>query len=153
MSGLGRMAAGAGLLLALAQAVSAADDKPQREQFLAQAQAGNADAQYALGMSYCCGNGPGLDTQQAVRWLCRAALQGHKDAAFALAQYYAVRPKSKPFMAVDTHDYAYLWYTVANEHGHPLALAYRTALADDMPASAIRRAEDWARDPAAAGCP
>jgi HEAT repeat protein len=44
------------------------------------AEKGNAAAQYSLGLSYYDGNGVSENENEAVKWLTRAAEQGHKDA-------------------------------------------------------------------------
>lgn len=49
---------------------------------------GDANAQYALGMSYLEGRGVDADPKIAVVWLRMAAMQGHHQAQLALAQCY-----------------------------------------------------------------
>jgi TPR repeat protein len=51
------------------------------------AEAGNADAQYELGLAHCC-MGVGFDTQLATEWLCKAAGQGQRDAMYELGRIY-----------------------------------------------------------------
>lgn len=58
-----------------------------REALLEAAEAGDAQAQYELGKSWCC-MGPGFDTETATRWLCRAAVQGHGAALYELGRIY-----------------------------------------------------------------
>src|SRR3970040_2840818 len=48
------------------------------------AKAGNADAQYLLGVMYSHGRGVGQDDDQSARWYAAAAKQGHVEAAFNL---------------------------------------------------------------------
>lgn len=52
------------------------------------AEAGDADAQFGLGVAYARGRGVPMDTREAVRWLRLAAGQGHPDALFDLANGY-----------------------------------------------------------------
>lgn len=59
----------------------------QRDDLRPLAEAGDADAQYRLGKSWCC-MGPGFDTQKATEWLCKAASQDHKLALFELGRIY-----------------------------------------------------------------
>lgn len=59
-------------------------DRGELEQL---AEAGNADAQYELGVSHCC-MGVGFDTQLATEWLCKAAGQGQRDAMYELGRIY-----------------------------------------------------------------
>lgn len=53
------------------------------------AEAGDAEAQYRLGMLYGNGEGVELDHRQAEQWFSRAARQGHEDALLNLAWLYA----------------------------------------------------------------
>ena len=59
----------------------------KRDELRPQAQAGDAEAQYRLGQSWCC-MGPGFDTQTATEWLCKAAAQDHALAAYELGRIY-----------------------------------------------------------------
>ncbi len=59
----------------------------QRDQHRLSAEAGDAEAQYRLGKSWCC-MGPGFDTQKATEWLCKAATQGHELAFYELGRIY-----------------------------------------------------------------
>jgi len=52
------------------------------------ADAGNADAQYILGLLCMEGKKVLTNYDQAIEWLEKAALQGHKDAQFNLASIY-----------------------------------------------------------------
>lgn len=151
---MGRFGFSAGLALMCAAACSHAADytDAQRAQWRALAQQGDAAAQYRLGMSYCCGNGPGVDSGEAMTWLCRAAPR-NKDAAFQLGQMYSARPKEPAFMFITSRDIAYAWYTVAMKDGHPLAGAYRAAIANDMSDNQIARAHEWAENPGEIACP
>jgi len=51
---------------------------------LRQAEAGDADAQYAVGEAYLKGRGPAVDPQEALKWFRRAARQGHPKALYRL---------------------------------------------------------------------
>ncbi|MCB1925370.1 MAG: sel1 repeat family protein [Gammaproteobacteria bacterium] len=53
------------------------------------AKAGNAEAQFRLGVMYGNGDGVGLDYQQALHWFDQAAAQGHQNALITLAWMYA----------------------------------------------------------------
>lgn len=53
------------------------------------ARAGNAEAQFRLGVMYGNGDGVGLDYQQALAWFEKAAAQGHENALITLAWMYA----------------------------------------------------------------
>jgi hypothetical protein len=53
------------------------------------AEAGDAEAQYRLGVLYGNGEGVELDHRLAEQWFSRAARQGHEDALLNLAWLYA----------------------------------------------------------------
>jgi TPR repeat protein len=125
----------------------------QREQWRQLADQGDAEAEYQLGMSYCCGNGPGLTEAIARKWLCRAALQGNEQAQLQLGRMYGNEIKKRPFSTPQTADYAYLWYSLAAAQGSQLAAGYLTALEEYMSPSQIARAQDWQSHPAdVSGC-
>lgn len=54
-----------------------------------QAEAGDAEAQYRLGVLYGNGEGVSLDHAEAEQLFTRSARQGHEDALFTLAWIYA----------------------------------------------------------------
>ena len=56
---------------------------------LAEAEAGNAEAQFGLGLKCCTVNGAAQDLEQAARWYRKAADQGHASAQFNLAMMLA----------------------------------------------------------------
>jgi hypothetical protein len=53
------------------------------------AKAGNAEAQFRLGVMYGNGDGVGLDYEQARSWFEKAIVQGHESATITLAWMYA----------------------------------------------------------------
>jgi TPR repeat protein len=62
-------------------------DNSERRGLREVAEKGDKDAQYRLGNSYCCGPEGGFwDTKEAVKWWCKAAAQGHPDAAAAVSR-------------------------------------------------------------------
>lgn len=119
----------------------------QREQWRAGAEQGDAEAEYQLGMSYCCGYGPGRTEIEARKWLCRAALQGHEQAQYQLGRLYGFGIKKQPFSTPQYEDYAYLWYGLAAAQGNQLAASYLLALEQTMSPSQIARARDWQKHP------
>jgi len=58
-------------------------DSPLKKKALA----GDRDAQFQFGNSFCCGTGAGLDTNEAIRWWCLAAIQKHPGAIAALKKH------------------------------------------------------------------
>ena len=62
-------------------------DNSERLELRTAAEKGDREAQYRLGNSYCCGDTGGFwDTREAVKWWCRAAAQGQKEAEAAIAR-------------------------------------------------------------------
>jgi len=62
-------------------------DNSERLRLRELAENGDKESQFQLGNSYCCGTGGGFwDTAEAVKWWCKAAVQGQKDAATAISR-------------------------------------------------------------------
>jgi uncharacterized protein len=80
------------------------------------AQAGDAEAQYALGMLHLNSNVAAADSAEAVSWIERAANNDHPASLFQLGVMYgtgtAVRRDAQR---------ALQWYELAAQLGHPLA--------------------------------
>lgn len=76
------------------------------------AKAGNAEAQFRLGVMYGNGDGVGLDYDQARHWFEKAAAQGHENALITLAWMYA----NGAGVGID-EDRAREFYLKAAEHG------------------------------------
>lgn len=120
----------------------------QREQWRQRAEQGDAEAEYQLGMTYCCGFGPGHTDTIARKWLCRAALQGHAEAQYQLGRMYGNVISKRPFSTPQHVDYAYLWYGLAAAQGSQLAAGYLAALEETMTPQQVARARDWETRPA-----
>ena len=120
----------------------------QRAQWRQLAEQGDAEGEYRLGMSYCCGFGPGHTDTTAYKWLFRAALQGHEQAQFQLGRMFGNGIKERPFSTPQQADYAYLWYGLAAAQGSQLAAGYLTAMEEFMTPGQIARARDWEKNPA-----
>ena len=67
----------------------------ERRKWQAKAKANDANAQYHLGNSYCCGDSGYFDTEKAIEWWCKASRQGDMRARKALALHD--HGKSCPF--------------------------------------------------------
>lgn len=127
--------------------------KEQRAQWQQLADKGDAEAEYQLGMSYCCGYGPGHTDTKAYKWLCRSALQGNEQAQLQLGRMFGNGIKLRPLSTPQTIDYAYLWYGLAAAQGNQLAAGYLNALEQTMTAGQVARARDWETHPAdVSGC-
>jgi hypothetical protein len=68
----------------------------KRGGFEALANAGDPEAQYNLGMTYCCQSGTAIertvsvyDNQKASQWLCKSAVQDYGPAQYQLALMFA----------------------------------------------------------------
>ena len=81
--------------------------------FRKEAESGNADAQFKLGVCYYNGVGVKQDTTEAVRWFCTAAKQGHLQAQFSLG---VCRYRGWG-VALDQQEAA-RWFRKAAEQGH-----------------------------------
>src|SRR3569832_2423042 len=105
----------------------------QRAQWEELAKNGDSEAEYQLGLSYCCGFGPGHTQTTARHWFCEAALQGHAGAQFQLEQLFGFRmTKRRPMSMPPYPDYAHFWYSLAAAQGYELANTYRAAIEQDM---------------------
>ena len=82
------------------------------EALKAQATAGDAGAQFALGSAYEEGRGVPADDRQAAWWYRQAAQQGHADAQCSLGVLYA----SGRGVVQDDKE-AVKWYRLAAEQG------------------------------------
>ena len=72
------------------QVVSFSPDQLRAEAAIRKAaKAGNAEAQFRLGVMYGTGDGVGLDYEQAKFWFEKAIAQGHENALITLAWMYA----------------------------------------------------------------
>lgn len=111
----------------------------QRTQPLARA--GDAEAQYNLGLMYDLGHGVKASTSRAARWFTRAALQGDTLAAYNLAVLYKETRQSGMLDLTE----AYKWAIVAEASGHEpskaLAGQIQPLLGEEAIADAQKRAD------------
>ncbi|MDH3281839.1 MAG: hypothetical protein OEQ18_12040 [Gammaproteobacteria bacterium] len=122
---------------------SADQSKPAE---LARAGAGDVDAQYEVGRYYAQRS----RRDEAVYWLCSAAVSGHLDAQLSLARLYEWQgkgPSSADKTRLTNRGSAYFWYTAAAAQGSDEALLARDVLARKMAGDAVsdarRRATRW----------
>ena len=112
------VAVGALSLAVLGQPVQA-QDKPATQELAdlrASAEAGEAQAQFNLGVRYTFGEGVPQDYGEAVAWYRRAAEQGHAVAQYGLGVLYGTG-EGVPQDYVE----AVAWYRRAAEQGEALA--------------------------------
>jgi len=110
----------------------------------ADAERGDANAQFDLGAKYASGDGVAQNYNEAVRWFNKAAEQGHVLSAATLgAFYWAGRGVRQDYVS------AYMWSAVAKEGGDE-ASKYRVAILasrmnPDQMNEAQGRATEWLR--------
>jgi TPR repeat protein len=145
-----------------------AKDVGERPAYQAKAEAGNAEAQFKLGDSWCCsvGNHQGLirknvyDNQTATEWLCKAARQGYGLAQVELARIYSGRPfrynamkklANRVLGAPTNMASALMWANLAAQNHVEAAAELQTALLSesslDDQAEAKRLASNWRSAP------
>jgi TPR repeat protein len=61
---------------------------PSIDELLVQAQAGDANSQYTLGVMYHVGRNVGQDYNEAIKWFSKSAEQGNAKAQYELGQMY-----------------------------------------------------------------
>ena len=117
--------------------------EPVVEQLRKKAEAGDAEAQYNLGVVYAYGYGKGLpqDDKEAVKWYRKAADQGYAGAQYNLGQMYRIG-KGVP------QDYiqSYAWFNLAGANGHDDAKKAKADLANKMTPEQIARARELSRE-------
>jgi TPR repeat protein len=122
--------------------------KAARTEFQPLAEAGNADAQYHMGILFALGRGVERDIQQAENWFLKAARQGHTGAQYSVGAIHLQRsdiPQAIHYFKAAAakgsrsaeynlgviyakgHDVerdleqAFKWYSLAAAKGHPNA--------------------------------
>ena len=87
------------------------------------AKAGDAEAQYYLGVIYDHGEGVVRDYSTAVGWYEKAAAQGHRDAQFNLAMIYykGAGGDAEPGAVGQDRAAAARWFAPVAEAGYPMA--------------------------------
>lgn len=144
------------------EALAITADKVTANRNIDAAQAGDADAQYALGEALCCSGdaaeGTFYDTSQALVWLCRAAEQGNTDAMMKLGQIFDGDQVDGPRMmrriltaiteTPENAPAAYYWYARAGRDGHEAAAETAKSLAETMTAPEKAQADLYLEDAA-----
>ena len=130
---------------------SGGDIDAYRSQWADAAYGGDAEAQYRLGVSYCCGLTPRYHTAIATAWLCRASIQGHSEAQYQLANIYAGRVVQQGTVNTGGRDDnvidVFALYTMAAQKRHPEAGRLRDRFESSMQPDEIalgrQHAEQW----------
>ncbi len=87
------------------------------EYLLAQAEEGNAEAQYQMGFMQKTGEGVEKNQEEGVRWFQLAATQGHREAQYYLGEAYVYG-----WGIEKDADLAVYWTRKAATQGHPFAM-------------------------------
>ena len=119
-------------------------DKDSAEALRKLADAGDADAQWRMGVRYHTGAGVRQDDTQAVQWFLRAAEQGHITAQATLGAYYSAGRGVPQDLSQ-----AYFWSALALAQGDETSKPRLERLAAQMTppqiAAARQQAEIWIR--------
>ncbi|MDH3465313.1 MAG: hypothetical protein OES26_05270 [Gammaproteobacteria bacterium] len=122
-----------------------------RSQWVVAAYGGDAEAQYRLGVSYCCGLTPLYHTEIAAAWLCRPSTHGPSEAQYQLANIYTGRVVEHGTTNTGDRDDniidAFALYTLAASNRHAEAGRLRDRFESSMHFDEIvlgrQRAEHW----------
>lgn len=93
-------------------AYSSGDYQTAIEEWQPLAEAGEADAQFGMGLLYANGFGVSLDDAQALKWYLSAAEQNHADAQCSLGVMYA-----NGWGVPQSDEEAFKWYSLAANQG------------------------------------
>ena len=93
------------------------------------ANGGDAEAQYHMGKAFCCGKRPYYNTYDALKWFCKAAKQGQRDAMLEIGKIYDNAQKDDGSMIPRDNVLAYVYFKKAVEHGNEKALSFQEAKA------------------------
>jgi TPR repeat protein len=127
------------ILLFLFAFVSLSTFAADVNQLIAKANAGDAAAQYQLGIKYSSGDGVERDPDQAFAWFQKSARQGYAGAMYNLGVAYY---NGDTLGGTTRHDIglAWAWFTLAAEHGDSAgereAARVRSELGDALAADA-----------------
>ena len=141
------VAVGALSLAVLGQPVQA-QDKPATQELAdlrASAEAGEAQAQYNLGVRYTVGEGVPQDYVEAVAWYRRAAEQGHAAAQFNLGGRYGTG-EGVPQDYVEAHMWLNLAASRSSGEQRERVVTARDAVAERMTPADLSEAQRLARE-------
>lgn len=126
------------------------DQTPEevREAYMEQARAGDTDAQYKIGRSFCCDSEEEHNVQRATWWYCDAARKNHKDSQFMVGEIYrsdrtvTMPPEAlQAFPQLNDDVLAYAWLKIADKNGHPEAKAKWQEVKKNLSGAKLREAE------------
>jgi TPR repeat protein len=105
------------------------------------AEAGDPEAEYYYGRSFCCGNRPLYDNHKALFWFCKAAPFRQRDALFQIGSLYENANLYEGFLLPRDMSLAYVYYAKAEEAGHEEAGNRRSKLAHKLSKEEMARAQ------------
>jgi uncharacterized protein len=114
---------------------------PDFAEWRKKAEAGDADAQYNLGMKYLDGKGVPRDYTEAVNLLQSAAMQGDARAQFELGRMY-----NNGKGVQSSYIYAHVWWNLAAASGHQEAKSRLDFLETSMSTHSMAEAMKLARE-------
>lgn len=129
------------ILLLLPTVVCAQRESAKVQEMRRKAEAGDAVAQYNLGVMYLKGDGVPKDAVQAVSWSRKAAEQGHAGAKYNLGVMYA-KGEGVPKDLV----LAYMWVNLAAAQGKEKYKNSRDLLEKAMTSAQIDEAQRLSRE-------
>jgi TPR repeat protein len=109
------------------------------------AEAGDPEAQYYYGRSFCCGKRPLYDNHKALFWFCKAAPSRQRDALFQIGSLYENANLYEGFLLPRDTALAYVYYEKAAEAGHEEAANRRSKLVTKLSKEDAARAEKLSR--------
>jgi TPR repeat protein len=126
------------------------DESPydRRMRFLDKAKAGDVDASYEVGMTFCCGNSEYHDVQKATWWLCEAARKNNVDAQYMIGELYrsdraiSLSPAAlQSYPQLNDDVLAYVWMKIAQGNGSEKAGKEWQQIKARLSAPKLREAE------------
>ncbi len=121
-------------------AYNAGDYAKALSEFRPLAEAGKADAQFALALMYLNGHQVARDEAEAAKWFLLAAEQGMSEAMGSLGALYSAG-KGVPKDPVR----AYMWFDIAATRGNERAAKIRDTMAAEMPPADLKKGQRLAR--------
>ena len=122
-------------------AINAKDFVTAIKELRPEAEQGNVDAQYMLGVLYDSGEGVLEDDVEAVKWYRLAAEQGHTASQYMLGFQTAIgKGTQKDFVN------AYMWINLAAAKGDEDAVIAKKTLQERMTQDQIQKAQKLSRE-------
>jgi TPR repeat protein len=120
----------------------------RRMRFLDKAKAGDVDASYEVGMTFCCGKSEYHDVQKATWWLCDAARKNNVDAQYMIGELYrsdraiTLSPAAlQSYPQLNDDVLAYVWMKIAQGNGSEKAGKEWQQIKARLSAPKLREAE------------